>query len=276
MVGYAEGRAWDPHQRTRCPASSARLATRPTRWASCRTSPARQDNTGSTTWPGRRAGRAERLHGLAGRQRREAVEAGVAHGVSVEGRHGSGAAVPPARGAVAHELVRAREAVRFLRRRDPSAPFFLSGLVLRAAPAADPPRDYYDRLMAMDLPEPVVGDWAPGSTARSAVSTPTPRSCASTRPRSSAAARPTTADQPRRRPGRAGDARGRGRARRTLIACTSDHGETSVRTQMPGSASPRPSCMCSARYYRRGHSALARPRGGSSNGRFGGRVGRVR
>lgn len=52
------------------------------------------------------------------------------------------------------------EALDFLERRDPTAPFFLKVSYLHPHEPLTPPRDYYDRYMAMDLPEPHVGEWA--------------------------------------------------------------------------------------------------------------------
>lgn len=51
-------------------------------------------------------------------------------------------------------------AVDFLGRRDPTAPFFLKVSFIHPHQPCTPPRDYYERYMAMDLPPPVVGDWA--------------------------------------------------------------------------------------------------------------------
>lgn len=51
-------------------------------------------------------------------------------------------------------------AIDFLERRDPTAPFFLNLSFLHPHQPLTPPRDYYDRSMAMDLPEPYVADWA--------------------------------------------------------------------------------------------------------------------
>ncbi|MCW8132914.1 MAG: arylsulfatase [Planctomycetota bacterium] len=52
------------------------------------------------------------------------------------------------------------EAVDFLTRRDPTAPFFLKVSFHAPHPPLAPPALYYDRYMQMDLPGPVVGDWA--------------------------------------------------------------------------------------------------------------------
>jgi arylsulfatase A-like enzyme len=51
-------------------------------------------------------------------------------------------------------------AIEFLERRDPTCPFFLQLSYLHPHQPLTPPRFYYDRYMAMDLPEPYVGDWA--------------------------------------------------------------------------------------------------------------------
>lgn len=53
------------------------------------------------------------------------------------------------------------EALDFLARRDPSAPFYLHVSMVDPHPPLTPPEFYYDRYLELDLPEPVVGDWAP-------------------------------------------------------------------------------------------------------------------
>ena len=52
------------------------------------------------------------------------------------------------------------EALRFLRIRDPSCPFFLAVSFLAPHPPLVPPAFYMERYLRMDLPEPVIGDWA--------------------------------------------------------------------------------------------------------------------
>ncbi len=52
------------------------------------------------------------------------------------------------------------EAERFLRRRDPSAPFFLTISILAPHPPLVPPAFYLERYLRQDLPEPAIGDWA--------------------------------------------------------------------------------------------------------------------
>lgn len=54
----------------------------------------------------------------------------------------------------------AEGALRFLERRDPTAPFFLNLSIYAPHPPLAPPAYYFEKYMDMDLPEPVVGDWA--------------------------------------------------------------------------------------------------------------------
>ena len=54
----------------------------------------------------------------------------------------------------------ADQALEFLHRRDPTVPFFLKVSFYPPHQPCTPPQPYWDRYMAMDLPEPVVGDWA--------------------------------------------------------------------------------------------------------------------
>jgi len=60
-----------------------------------------------------------------------------------------------------HTYWAANESIRFLETRDPSCPFFLHFSMVDPHPPLTPPRFYYDRYMELDLPEPVIGDWAP-------------------------------------------------------------------------------------------------------------------
>jgi arylsulfatase len=52
------------------------------------------------------------------------------------------------------------EALKWLDRRDPTAPFFLTVSFLAPHPPLNPPAAYFERYLRMDLPEPVIGDWA--------------------------------------------------------------------------------------------------------------------
>lgn len=54
----------------------------------------------------------------------------------------------------------ADRALDFLDRRDPTCPFFLQLSFFHPHQPLTPPRFYYDRYMAMDVPEPYVGEWA--------------------------------------------------------------------------------------------------------------------
>ena len=51
-------------------------------------------------------------------------------------------------------------AVRFLTEREDDRPFFLMANFLHPHQPLTPPSFYYDKYLAMDLPEPCVGDWA--------------------------------------------------------------------------------------------------------------------
>jgi arylsulfatase len=52
------------------------------------------------------------------------------------------------------------EALRFLEKRDPSCPFFLTVSFLAPHPPLIPPAPYMERYLRSDLPKPVIGDWA--------------------------------------------------------------------------------------------------------------------
>src|SRR5690625_164468 len=52
------------------------------------------------------------------------------------------------------------QSIDFLRRRDPSKPFFLKMSFVRPHPPFDPPQVFYDMYRDLELPDPPVGDWA--------------------------------------------------------------------------------------------------------------------
>lgn len=52
------------------------------------------------------------------------------------------------------------EAIDFLRRRDPTKPFFEKLSFVRPHSPLDPPKFYYDQYINQDIPLPPVGDWA--------------------------------------------------------------------------------------------------------------------
>ena len=51
-------------------------------------------------------------------------------------------------------------ALRFLERRDPSCPFFLTVGFIAPHPPLQPPAFYLERYLRTGVPEPVIGDWA--------------------------------------------------------------------------------------------------------------------
>lgn len=51
-------------------------------------------------------------------------------------------------------------ALEFLRRRDPSCPFFLTVSFIAPHPPLQPPAFYFERYLRTGVPEPVIGDWA--------------------------------------------------------------------------------------------------------------------
>src|SRR5690625_2237162 len=52
------------------------------------------------------------------------------------------------------------QSIDFLRRRDPTKPFFLKMSYVRPHPPFDPPQVFYDMYRNMELPDPPIGDWA--------------------------------------------------------------------------------------------------------------------
>ncbi|GAA0591530.1 arylsulfatase [Virgibacillus siamensis] len=52
------------------------------------------------------------------------------------------------------------QSIDFLRRRDPSKPFFLKMSFVRPHPPLDPPQVFFDQYIHSDIPDPVVGNWA--------------------------------------------------------------------------------------------------------------------
>ncbi len=92
--------------------------------------------------------------------RREGVhlpDAGLAHGVNQNGA--------PVRPWHLPERLHftnwcATQALEFLQRRDPTVPFFLNVSFHQPHQPHCPPEFYYNRYLHMDLPDPVVGEWA--------------------------------------------------------------------------------------------------------------------
>ncbi|MCP4247692.1 MAG: sulfatase-like hydrolase/transferase, partial [bacterium] len=92
------------------------------------------------------------------REQHGRVEAdpGMAHGVSSNGWVGRPHSLPEEQ---MHTFWCVDRAMKFLSKRDPSAPFFLNISLIDPHPPLTPPRFYYDRYIDRDLPAPVVGDW---------------------------------------------------------------------------------------------------------------------
>jgi arylsulfatase A-like enzyme len=86
------------------------------------------------------------------------LEAGVAHGVSANGWVGRPNYLPVDK---THTFWCVTQAMEFVEKRDPSAPFFLNVSFIDPHPPLTPPQWYYERYIIRDLPMPVVGDWAP-------------------------------------------------------------------------------------------------------------------
>ncbi|HKJ90974.1 MAG TPA: arylsulfatase, partial [Oceanipulchritudo sp.] len=61
---------------------------------------------------------------------------------------------------LSEEVWTVNKAERFLEKRDPTRPFFMCLSFNGPHPPWCPPEVYYNRYSSMDLPEPVVGDWA--------------------------------------------------------------------------------------------------------------------
>ncbi len=68
------------------------------------------------------------------------------------------------------------KAVDFLRRRDPTKPFFLNVSYHRPHPPFDPPKAYWDIFQEKPLPEVPVGDWAPEKVGMRFIDSPVPES----------------------------------------------------------------------------------------------------
>ncbi|MFC5653460.1 arylsulfatase [Paenibacillus solisilvae] len=65
------------------------------------------------------------------------------------------------------------ESIDFLRRRDPSKPFFLWSSFVRPHPPFDPPQVYFDMYKDLDIPLPPVGEWVDEAAAEDGSSGPT-------------------------------------------------------------------------------------------------------
>ncbi|MCY3764708.1 MAG: arylsulfatase [Gemmatimonadetes bacterium] len=91
------------------------------------------------------------------RHGRTEVDPGMAHGISANGWVGRPHHLPEEQ---MHTFWCVDRAMAFLKKRDPSTPFFLNLSFIDPHPPLTPPGVYYDRYINRALPEPVVGDWA--------------------------------------------------------------------------------------------------------------------
>ncbi len=89
---------------------------------------------------------------------RSEMHPGMVHGISSNGWVGRSHTLPEEQ---MHTFWCVDRAMEFIQKRDPSAPFFLKVSLIDPHPPLTPPQVYYDRYINRDLPEPVVGDWAP-------------------------------------------------------------------------------------------------------------------
>ena len=105
-----------------------------------------------------RGGQNDYVEWLHKRHGRTEVHPGMAHGVSSNGWVGRPHHLPEEQ---MHSFWCVDRAMEFLEKRDPSAPFFLNVSFIDPHPPLTPPALYYERYIHRDLPEPVIGDWAP-------------------------------------------------------------------------------------------------------------------
>ena len=82
----------------------------------------------------------------------------MAHGISSNGWIGRPHHLPEEQ---MHTFWCIDRALDFLRECDPTVPFFLNISFIDPHPPLTPPATYYDRYIHRDLPDPIIGDWAP-------------------------------------------------------------------------------------------------------------------
>jgi arylsulfatase len=88
---------------------------------------------------------------------RNEIHPGMAHGISSNGWVGRPHHLSEEQ---MHTFWCVNQAMEFLDRRDPEAPFFLNISMIDPHPPLTPPAHYYDRYVSRDLPTPPIGDWA--------------------------------------------------------------------------------------------------------------------
>ncbi len=91
------------------------------------------------------------------RHGRTETDPGMTHGLSSNGWGGRPHTLPEEQ---MHTFWVVNQAMEFLKKRDPSTPFFLNISFIDPHPPFTPPASYYNRYVERDLPAPVVGDWA--------------------------------------------------------------------------------------------------------------------
>ena len=104
-----------------------------------------------------RGGDNEYVEWLQTRHARHDVDPGMAHGVSANGWVGRPHHLPEDQ---MHTFWCIDRAMDFIRKRDPTVPFFLNISFIDPHPPLTPPAHYYQRYIERELPEPAVGDWA--------------------------------------------------------------------------------------------------------------------
>ncbi|MFW6154953.1 MAG: sulfatase-like hydrolase/transferase [Planctomycetota bacterium] len=97
------------------------------------------------------------LHWLRQVHRRTEEHAHLAHGAGTNAWVGRPSHLPEEQ---THTFWCINQAIAFIKRRDPTVPFFLNISFNDPHPPLTPPALYYDRYMAKDLPAPATGDWA--------------------------------------------------------------------------------------------------------------------
>ena len=100
---------------------------------------------------------------------RNEVDPGMAHGISANGWVGRPHHLPEEQ---MHTFWCVDRAMDFLRKRDPSAPFFLNLSFIDPHPPLTPPAPYYDRYIDRSLPDPSSAIGHPHSMALKKVSIP--------------------------------------------------------------------------------------------------------
>tara|TARA_B100000686_G_C16738127_1_gene944899 strand:- start:371 stop:1813 length:1443 start_codon:yes stop_codon:yes gene_type:complete len=97
------------------------------------------------------------VHWLCSHHGKTEIDPGMAHGISANGWVGRPHHLPEEQ---MHSFWVVDRALEFLKKRDPTAPFFLNLSFIDPHPPLTPPAFYYQRYVDRELPPPIVGDWA--------------------------------------------------------------------------------------------------------------------